>query len=187
MQAMERDVSRRPGAGGATATAPGGAPDGTYPSTCWECSTLCGSLVTVQDGRVRKIVPNAAHPASKGAFCVKGILGAPGWTYAPERLRHPLRRVGERGAGRWERVSWDDALDLMADRLAAVRARHGPLALVGAVSGAFFSRGATVDAFPLARPRRVAPVAPHRAQPSWPPHCALRRFALVQHASRASR
>lgn len=119
-------------------------PDGTYPSTCWECGTVCGSLVTVQGGRVVRVGPNPAHPASKGAFCVKGILGAPGWRDAEQRLLHPLTRVGARGEGRWARISWDEALDLMADRLAAVRARWGPLAIVGAVSGAFFSRGLTV-------------------------------------------
>lgn len=118
--------------------------DGTFPSTCWECSTICGSLVTVREGRVTKVGPNPEHPYSRGAFCVKGILGAPGFTDHERRLRHPLRRVGERGSGRWEPIAWDDALDLMADRLAAVRARWGPTALVGAVSGAFFSRGAIV-------------------------------------------
>ena len=76
--------------------------DGTFPSTCWECGTICGSLVTVADGRVAKVGPNAAHPATHGAFCVKGILGAPGWTYHESRLAHPLRRVGARGEGRWE-------------------------------------------------------------------------------------
>lgn len=119
-------------------------PDGTYPSTCWECGTVCGSLVTVRDGNVAKVGPNPTHPASKGAFCVKGILGAPGWTYSDQRLLHPLKRNGERGEGRWQRIEWDDALDLMADRLARVRKAHGPLALAGAVSGAFFSRGLTV-------------------------------------------
>lgn len=119
-------------------------PDGLYPSTCWECSALCGSLVTVRGGRVARVAPNPGHPASRGAFCVKGILGAAGWTDSDQRLLHPLRRAGERGEGRWEPVGWDDALDLMADRLADVRRRHGPLAVVGAVSGAFFSRGATV-------------------------------------------
>lgn len=126
------------------APGPAALPDGTYPSTCWECSTLCGSLVTVRGGRVHRVGPNPAHPASRGAFCVKGILGAPGWTDADQRLLHPLRRAGARGEGRWERIGWDEALDLMADRLAAVRAGHGPLALAGAVSGAFFSRGLTV-------------------------------------------
>ncbi|MDP3768256.1 MAG: molybdopterin-dependent oxidoreductase [Dehalococcoidia bacterium] len=108
-------------------------PDGTYPSICWECGTVCGSLVTVRDGKVTKVGPNPKHPASKGAFCVKGILGAPGWTYSDQRLLHPLKRKGERGEGKWERIEWDDALDLMADGLAEARKKHGPLALAGAL------------------------------------------------------
>ncbi|MBI2203725.1 MAG: molybdopterin-dependent oxidoreductase [Candidatus Rokubacteria bacterium] len=118
--------------------------DGTFPSTCWECGTICGSLVTVKDGQVAKVGPNPDHPATRGAFCVKGILGAPGWTTHPSRLTQPLRRVGTRGEGRWEPLGWDDALDVMADGLASVRERFGPLAIAGAVSGAFFSRGLTV-------------------------------------------
>ncbi|WP_176952982.1 molybdopterin-containing oxidoreductase family protein [Belnapia rosea] len=115
------------------------------PSTCWECGTLCGALLTLDEsGRVARIAPNPAHPTSKGAFCVKGIRGLQDWTDHPDRLLHPLRRVGERGSGQWQRVSWDAALDELADGLAAVRSKHGPLALVGAVSGAFFSRGAVV-------------------------------------------
>ena len=111
-------------------------------STCWECASKCGSLISVEDnGRVSKIVPNTKSPVSKGAFCVKGMRALPEWTYHPSRLTHPMRRVGERGSGQWERVSWDDALDEMADRMAAVRARYGAPALVGAVSGAAFSRG----------------------------------------------
>ena len=115
-----------------------------YPSTCWECSVCCGSLVTVADGRVTDIAPNPDHPYSKGAFCIKGIRGALGATYGASRVLHPLRRDGPRGSGRWTRISWDAALDEMAERLAAVRAQHGPLAIAGAVSGAFFSRGAIV-------------------------------------------
>src|ERR1700681_2888891 len=115
-----------------------------YPSTCWECSVCCGSLVTVRDGRVTDIAPNPAHPYSKGAFCIKGIRGALGVTYGPSRVLYPMRRDGPRGSGRWTRISWDAALDEMADRLAAVRAQHGPLAIAGAVSGAFFSRGVIV-------------------------------------------
>ena len=112
------------------------------PSTCWECSAYCGSLVTVDAaGKAVKVAPNPASPVSRGAFCVKGIRALPEMTYQPARLTHPLRRVGARGSGRWERVGWDAALDEMAENLAAVRARHGGPALVGAVSGAAFSRG----------------------------------------------
>ena len=115
-----------------------------FPTTCWECSTRCGSLVTVTNGRVTKIGPNPDHPGSKGAFCVKGIRGLPELTEHDDRLIHPLRRAGERGSGRWERIEWDCALDEIANRLIETRDRHGPLSLVGAVSSAYFSRGAMV-------------------------------------------
>lgn len=116
------------------------ATDGTYPTTCWECSTCCGALATVRGGRVVDFAPNADHPYSKGAFCIKGIRGAPGITYGPNRLLYPMRRTGARGESKWARISWDEALDEMADRLAEVRLRHGPEAIVGATSGAYFSR-----------------------------------------------
>ncbi len=118
--------------------------DGTFASTCWECSTLCGSLITMRDGQVARIGPNPDHPGSKGAFCVKGIRALPEWTGHRDRVLHPLRRVGARGSGEWARIGWDEALDEMADGLAAIRDQHGPQALAGAVSGAFFSRGAIV-------------------------------------------
>ena len=82
-----------------------------FPTTCWECSTRCGSLVTVTSGRVAKIGPNPDHPGSKGAFCVKGIRGLPELTEHADRVIHPLRRTGERGSGGWEQIEWDRALD----------------------------------------------------------------------------
>ncbi len=114
--------------------------DGTYPTTCWECSTNCGALATVKDGRVVGYGPNPEAPHSKGAFCIKGIRGAPGLVNSDKRLLYPQRRTGARGEGKWERISWDEALDEMADRFADVRRKYGPEAIVGATSGAFFSR-----------------------------------------------
>ena len=119
-------------------------PTTTVPTTCWECSTLCGALARVDNGRVTRIDPNPAHPASRGAFCVKGIRGLSEITYGEKRLLHPLRRIGGRGSNQWEEISWEAALDAMAAGFAGVRAKHGPLALAGAVGGAFFSRGAIV-------------------------------------------
>ena len=114
------------------------------PSTCWECSTTCGALLTVSGGRVVKVGPNPAHPGSRGAFCAKGVRALPQWTYRENRLLHPLRRVGPRGSGRWQRIGFDEAVGAMAEGFAGVRARHGPLAIAGAVSGAYFSRGAVM-------------------------------------------
>ena len=98
----------------------------------------------MEDGRVAKVGPNPDHPGSNGAFCVKGIRALPELTYSPGRIASPMRRAGPRGSGQWDEISWDDALDEMADRLLAVRDEHGPESLIGAVSSAFFSRGAMV-------------------------------------------
>ena len=98
----------------------------------------------MRDGKVAKIGPNPNHPSSKGAFCVKGIRAVREWTDNENRLLHPLRRVGPRGSGQWKRISWEDALDEMADRLAAARSEYGPLSIAGAVSGGAFSRGAVM-------------------------------------------
>lgn len=114
--------------------------DGVFATTCWECSTNCGALATVKDGRVVKYGPNPDAPHSKGAFCIKGIRGAPGLVNGENRLLYPMRRTGQRGEGKWAQITWDEALDEMADRLAEVRLKHGAPAIVAATSGAFFSR-----------------------------------------------
>ncbi len=115
-----------------------------HPSQCWECNTYCGSLVTVRDDKTVKIAPNPDHPGSKGAFCVKGIRAVREWTDNDSRLQFPLRRIGPRGSGNWERISWDAALNEMADRLAETRTKYGAQSIAGAVSGAAFSRGAVM-------------------------------------------
>jgi len=116
----------------------------TVPTTCAECSAHCGALLTGRDDRVTNVAPNPEHPYSQGAFCIKGIRGLTGITYHEKRLLHPLRRVGERGAGQWQPISWDEALDATADGLAAARAKYGPLSLAGAVSNANCNRGVTI-------------------------------------------
>jgi len=114
------------------------------PTTCTECSVHCGSLVTLRDGAIESIKPNPSHPLSKGAFCIKGLKGSTGITYSERRLHHPLRRVGERGEGKWQQISWDEALEHAADHYATVREKYGPLALVGVCNNVFFGRGLAV-------------------------------------------
>lgn len=114
--------------------------DGSFKSTCWECSVNCGSIVTVKDGAVVRIGPDPDHPYSKGNFCIKGIRGATGLRDHPDRLLHPMKRTGPRGGGQWSRITWDEALDTMAERFAEIRHVHGARSIVGATSGAYFSR-----------------------------------------------
>ncbi|MCB9915016.1 MAG: molybdopterin-dependent oxidoreductase [Planctomycetes bacterium] len=91
------------------------------PGMCQLCSTVCGTIAHVKDGRVLKIDGNPKDPNSRGKLCARGQAGL-NHQYHPERLLHPLRRVGPRGSGRWKRISWDEAYDELAARLNACRA-----------------------------------------------------------------
>ena len=88
------------------------------PSTCFNCESACGLLAYVdkEDLSILKVEGNPAHPGSRGRNCAKGPATI-NQINDPERLLHPLRRVGERGGGEWERVSWDEALDDIAGRI----------------------------------------------------------------------
>ncbi|MEO9221406.1 MAG: molybdopterin-dependent oxidoreductase, partial [Mycobacteriaceae bacterium] len=90
------------------------------PTTCFNCESACGLLAYVdrEDLHVRKFEGNPEHPGSRGRNCAKGPATINQVT-DPDRILYPLRRVGERGSGQWEQVSWDDALDAIAARLRA--------------------------------------------------------------------
>ena len=90
------------------------------PGMCQLCSTVCGTLAHVKDGRVIKIDGNPNDPNSRGKLCARGQAGL-NHQYHPERLLYPLRRVGKRGEGKWRRISWDEAYDELAERLNACR------------------------------------------------------------------
>jgi len=95
------------------------------PTICFGCTTHCGVIGWVQDGRVRKMEGNPLDPNSKGNICSKaqGVITA---TYYPERILYPLKRVGKRGSGKWKRISWDDALTEIADKLRPLREKGVP-------------------------------------------------------------
>jgi anaerobic selenocysteine-containing dehydrogenase len=93
-----------------------------------DCPDTCSWVVTVEDGRAVKLVGDRDHPYTRGALCVK-LNRYLEHTRAPDRLLHPLRRVGRKGEGRFERIGWDDALDEIAERWRWVIARHGPQAI----------------------------------------------------------
>ena len=87
-----------------------------------DCPDTCALHVTVQTGRVVHVAGDPEHPTTHGALCTKVSRYAER-TYHRERVLHPLRRVGAKGAGRFERVGWNEALDDIAARLQAIAAR----------------------------------------------------------------
>ncbi len=88
------------------------------PTTCFNCESACGLLAYVDPETldVRKFEGNPEHPGSRGRNCAKGPATLNQIT-DPDRILHPLRRVGPRGAGGWEQVSWEEALDDIAGRI----------------------------------------------------------------------
>src|SRR3954453_4106931 len=97
---------------------------GTRVGVCNLCEAICGIELTLTDGAVTAIRGNDADPLSRGYICPKGVSMADVYT-DPDRLRRPVRRVGEGADARWEELEWDEALDLVADRLAATIEEHG--------------------------------------------------------------
>jgi anaerobic selenocysteine-containing dehydrogenase len=97
---------------------------GTRVGVCNLCEAICGIELTIADGAVTGIRGNDADPLSRGYICPKGVSMADVYT-DPDRLRRPVRRVGAGDDARWEELGWDEAFDLVADRLAATITEHG--------------------------------------------------------------
>ncbi len=95
-----------------------------YKSACRMCHGGCGALVQVKGGKVVKISGDPDSPLSKGQMCPKGMASLE-HLYNPNRLKYPLKRAGERGEGKWERISWDEALDTIAANITAIKERYG--------------------------------------------------------------
>jgi len=87
-----------------------------------DCPDTCALLTTVEDGRAIKVQGNPAHGHTDGVLCTK-VSRYTERTYHPERLLHPMKRVGPKGSGQFTRISWDEALDTIATRLTAIAAR----------------------------------------------------------------
>ena len=107
------------------------------PTNCHFCGYLCAFTATVEDGRVVDLVPDT----TRYPYDERIVRGCRRWRMNldvlddPNRINYPLRRVGERGANRWERVSWDEALDDIADRLQKLAGEYGPATLASAIGG----------------------------------------------------
>jgi anaerobic selenocysteine-containing dehydrogenase len=122
-----------------------------------DCPDTCSMVFEVEDGKLSGVRGNKEHPMTRGGLCVK-VKDYEKRHYHPDRLLYPLRRTGAKGSKKFERISWDDALDEIITRWQAIIDEYGPQAIIpysylghqGLVHGlnggdAFFNRlGATV-------------------------------------------
>jgi len=107
-------------------TTPRSNQNGVINSLCGVCPAGCGVEVHLRGGKIERVAPWKDHP--QGLICPRGAA-APEIVYSPDRLLYPERRVGARGEGRFERISWDQAYDFLVERLQQIARQHGPEAV----------------------------------------------------------
>lgn len=107
---------------------------GIIKTNCRACIANCGVLAHVRDGRVVKLEGNPEYPMSRGAMCAKGLAGIQA-LYHPNRNKYPMKRVGARGANKWKRISWDEALDAIARTLMETREKYGAETVFASTGG----------------------------------------------------
>ena len=88
------------------------------PTNCHVCNIQDGAIAYIENGRVVKLEGNPEHVSTRGRLCAKGNSGM-WYSYDPDRILYPLKRVGARGEGKWKRITWDEALTEIAQRLDA--------------------------------------------------------------------
>ncbi len=103
--------------------------DSVVKSACRMCHGGCGVLVYVKDGKAKKIAGDPDCPINHGTLCAKG-LGSIQLAYHPDRLTYPVKREGPKGSGKWERISWDEALGTIAERILHYKDSHGVESIV---------------------------------------------------------
>ena len=92
-------------------------------SACDMCFNKCGLIARVQDGVLKKLDPNPLSMKSRGMLCARGNAGIR-QLYDPDRLKTPLLRKGARGEGKWQRLTWDQALDHGAEQLNRIAEKY---------------------------------------------------------------
>jgi len=102
-------------------------------TTTWSpgpgCHGGCGVLVHVKDNKVIKVEGDPDHPWNQGRLCSR-CLSMTQYMYHPDRLKTPLKRVGKKGEGKFEPISWDEAFDLIEEKMKKIRAEHGPESVI---------------------------------------------------------
>jgi anaerobic selenocysteine-containing dehydrogenase len=96
----------------------------TVKTLCRNCHGSCVAEVTLKDGKPVKIVPDKDSPLSRGRMCPKGLAGLE-LLYHPDRIKNPMKRTGARGEGKWGRISWDEAYDIICENIEAITKKYG--------------------------------------------------------------
>jgi thiosulfate reductase / polysulfide reductase chain A len=105
---------------------------------CRMCHGGCGTIVTVHDGVVERVVGDPDNPVNRGKLCSKAGKASIEQLYHPDRIDHPLVRVGEKGSGRWKRVTWDEAIASIAASMLSIKREFGAEAVA-------FARGVSIN------------------------------------------
>nr|WP_295971420.1 molybdopterin-dependent oxidoreductase [uncultured Bacillus sp.] len=99
-------------------------------TNCFECHAKCGVLCHVdKNGKLIKVEGNPEDPRNQGRLCSKG-RSAVSILYHPDRINYPMKRVGKRGEGKWERISWDEAMDTIEKKIKTYMKEYGPETIV---------------------------------------------------------
>src|SRR5437763_8753682 len=100
-----------------------------------DCHDACAVLITVEGDRAVKIQGDPAHPVTRGFLCAK-VAKYLDRVYSPDRVLYPVRRVGPKGPGaRWQRITWDEALEEITTRVVAISQEFGPEAILPYIYG----------------------------------------------------
>ncbi len=89
------------------------------PTVCYQCKAECAIIAYVEDGVLKEI---GGNPKARGKACVKGMAGISS-EYSPDRLTYPMKRTGARGEGKFEKITWDEALDILTAKLKELQDR----------------------------------------------------------------
>ncbi len=99
-------------------------------SACRMCHGVCGTLVHIKEGKVVKVTGDRDCPTSRGYICAKGRASVE-LLYHPDRLKFPLKQLGSKGENHWQRISWDEALDTIANKFSKIKDEFGAESIVG--------------------------------------------------------
>ncbi len=160
------------------------------PTFCEICFWNCGEIARVENGKVVKLEGNPTDPSSRGKLCARGNAGM-GSLYDPDRLKHPMLNVGKRGEPKWKKVSWDEALGFIAEKMTKIKATYGPeaVALISHGTGGSFwkyllkaygSQNSTAPSFAQCRgPRDIGYTLTFGAGPGSPEQIDLANSKFI--------